>query len=140
METSISSQQCHYDMMSRAKRSGPGSYGSKERSQQRNQRLRFALFIKILLKRIEVSGDTILHHRVKHLLSSITRRRSQMGRVPPNDYIMIPLVDLLESQLRDLVGEIHWRRAHGYMRFYISRKEDFLPPPKKDFHNISHAA
>jgi hypothetical protein len=139
METPISSQQYYYYMMIMARRSGPRVYGSKE-SQQRNQRLRFALFIKILFKRIEVSGDTILHHRAKHLLTSITRRQSQMGRVPPDDYIIIPLVDSLESQLRDLVGETHWRRAHGYMRFYIARKGDFLPPPKKDFHNISHAA
>ena len=103
---------------------------------QRSQRLKFALFIKILFKRLEDSGETALRDNAKQILLELTER-SKGG-----DPACLPLLDKLEIYLRELVGEIHWRRAHGYMRYYIARNGGFLLPSskKRGFHELAHSA
>ena len=109
---------------------------------QRAQRMKFLLFIKILFKRLDESGDTSLRTRAKYLLAHIINERSKIGDPKYN-----PLLDSLETQLRELVGEAHWRRSHGYMRYYMARKnkkqetpQASRPAKKRPYHEISHAA
>lgn len=76
-------------------------------------RVRFALFIKILFKQLYDSGDYLLAARATHLVRTCTRR-NRMG-----DPDFQPLLETLEGRLRDLVGEVHWRRAHAYTRYFL---------------------
>ena len=133
---------------------------------QRSQRVKFALFTKILFRLLDKCGETILLSQARVLVSSVLRghkeqRRSQMI----SKYRMIlvsnttttpmisaaaaascpappsTLVDSVETVLRALVGEIYWRRAHSYMRVYIARHNDILLPPKNTHLKIGpHAA
>jgi hypothetical protein len=100
---------------------------------QRNQRIKFALFTKILIKQLdEKSSDADLLKEARQLVTKTVR-----GSDSTSCYLIISV----EESLRDLVGEIHWRRAHGYMRFYVSRNPEILLPPKALHHMIgSHAA
>jgi hypothetical protein len=104
---------------------------------QRNQRIKFALFTKILIKQLdEKSSDADLLEEARQLVTK-TVRGSHRIRDSTSCYLIISV----EESLRDLVGEIHWRRAHGYMRFYVSRNPEILLPPKA-LHDMigSHAA
>jgi hypothetical protein len=77
--------------------------------------VRFVLFLKILLKRLEQSGDSDLHHQAK-MIVSICARQKKTG----NPQFSL-LVDSVDVPLRELVGEEHWIRAHSYMRYYVAR-------------------
>jgi hypothetical protein len=104
-------------------------------NRQRNQRVMFALFTKILCNILKKSGDSDLHRKAKDLVTT-TVRRSRMG-----DEECCPLFESIETRLRGLVGEAHWRRAHGYMHFYAARNPEILLPPKNLHCRIgSHAA
>ena len=89
---------------------------SSHHAKLQQQRLRFALFLKILFKRLQESDDKLLYVQAKMLVLSCSQR-SRMG-----DMQYTPLVDAIEVRLRELVGEVHWRRAHGYMRYFISSR------------------
>lgn len=100
----------------------------------RDQRVRFALFVKILFKRLDESGDHILCQKAKRLLLFVTARNKQ------GDPGCSPLTDALESRLRAMVGETHWRRSHLLMRIYLSRNGHVLPSYSRNYHKISYAA
>jgi hypothetical protein len=104
---------------------------------QRNQRIKFALFTKILIKLLdEKSGDEDLLKDARQLVAKTVRGSHRI-----RDSTSCCLIVSVEESLRNLVGEIHWRRAHGYMRFYVSRNPEILLPPKALHHMIgSHAA
>jgi hypothetical protein len=102
---------------------------------KRNQRVKFVLFTKILFRLLEQSEETVLRNNARRLVSSIVRK-SRMG-----DPSCSPLFESLERHLRTLVGEMHWRRAHGYMRYYVAQYREILLPPKNLHRKISsHAA
>eukprot|EP00934_Nitzschia_sp_Nitz4_P004974 Nitzschia sp. Nitz4//scaffold66_size103028//50782//51168//NITZ4_004500-RA/size103028-processed-gene-0.7-mRNA-1//1//CDS//3329556356//4964//frame0 len=115
---------------------GSSYYPVARLGKARDQRIRFALFIKILFKRLAKSGDLVLHHKAKVLLYNISARSKQGG---PNS---LPLIESLEAELRPLVGERHWRLSHLLMREYLSRNNQVIatPQPNNMFHRISHAA
>ena len=100
----------------------------------RDQRVRFALFVKILFKRLEESGDHVLCQKAKHLLLCITARNKQ------GDPGCTPLMEALEPRLRAMVGETNWRRSHVLMRLYLSRNSHLLPSHTRSYHKISYAA
>lgn len=100
----------------------------------RDGRVRFALFVKILFKRLEESGEHALWQRAKALLTSVTTRNKQ------GDPGCSPLIDALETKLRAMVGEAQWRRSHLLMRLYMSRNRHILPSSTNTFHKISYAA
>lgn len=100
----------------------------------RDDRVRFALFVKILFKRLEESGDQALCDKAKRLLASITSRNKQ------GDPGCSPLIEALETRLRAMVGETHWRRSHLLMRVYLSRNRHILPSYSSTYHKISYAA
>ena len=82
-----------------------------------NHRALFALFIKILLQSIKESGDMFLYQQVRIVIATCTKR-NRMG--DPN---FMPLEDVLEVHLRQMVGEAHWLRALEYRRAYVSLQE-----------------
>lgn len=100
----------------------------------RDQRVRFALFVKILFKRLEESGDQALCQKAKRLLLCVTARNKQ------GDPGCSPLMEALEPRLRVMVGETHWRRSHVLMRLYLSRNGHLLPSHSRSYHKISYAA
>ncbi len=81
----------------------------------RDQRVRFALFVKVLFKYLDASGEVFLSAQGRELVRTSTK----MNRCGHPSYW--PLLDTLEKRLRELVGEVHWRRSHAYMRYYLSR-------------------
>ena len=89
--------------------------------QSRDERLRFALFLKILYKGLRESGDEELFVNAQRLLFFVT---SKNRGGDPNYW---PLMDSLEKRLRILVGEPHWRRAHLLLHIYLSRKSRGRP-------------
>jgi hypothetical protein len=89
---------------------------SLERRQYDHQRIRFALFLKILLTRLHKSGLYTLHQKARRVVS-FCARRNKVG--DPN---FSQLVDSVEVRLRELVGETHWIRSHTYMRHYINSR------------------
>lgn len=104
-------------------------------SSQRNRRARFLLFVKIIFKSLEDSGDKRLHLQAKALISDI-RRRNRMG-----DPTCFSFVDAVELRLRELVGSSYWRRAQAYMHYYIIRKGNpVLPGNDRHRKVIPHAA
>ena len=86
------------------------------RRREQEQRSRFALFLKILFKRLENAGDTQVQQQAKRAVFVCTRRK-KMGDSS------FSLVDTVEDQLRSIVGEEHWIRSHAYMRYYINRNQ-----------------
>jgi hypothetical protein len=89
----------------------------EKRRQVLEQRTRFALFLRILLKRLERSGEKDLLQQAKRIVS-ICNKRHKMG-----DPKFAAFVDSMETALRKLVGEQHWIRCHSYMRYYVLKKQ-----------------
>ena len=90
----------------------------------RHARTKFALFLKILMRQLEKSGEARLLAKVKALVLIVTRenRRSAFW----NPMTKIDLVRTIEGPLRCLVGERHWRQAHVYMQLYFLKKNQRL--------------
>lgn len=82
----------------------------------RDHHIRFALFVKILFKYLDDIGEVSLSTKGRYLV----RMSTKMNR--KGHPAFQPLLERLEKRLRDLVGEVHWRRAHGYMRYYLSKR------------------
>jgi hypothetical protein len=80
------------------------------------------LFVKILFKCLEDSGDKLLRLQAKALISE-TRRRNTMG-----DPTCFSFIDAVELRLRELVGSFYWRQTQTYMNYYIIRKKNLLLP------------
>ena len=81
-----------------------------------NRRTLFALLIKFLLKSLNESGDIVLIHRTRSVISMCTQR-NRMG-----DPSFSPLEDVLESVLHQIVGENHWQRAQDYRWDYLKKR------------------
>jgi hypothetical protein len=94
------------------------------------QRARFAIFIKLLLKRLE-NSDAMLHEQAKSMVSfCLARNRTK----DPN---CAELVECVEIPLRELVGEIHWRRSHAYYTQYELTQSNRNSMPVPVQHNVS---
>jgi hypothetical protein len=83
---------------------------------RRHERTIFFMFLKILLKSIEQSGDRVLSQQVRSAILTCTRR-NRMG-----DPHYSPLDEVLEEYLRQMVGELNWAKAKGYPRFCLTKK------------------
>jgi hypothetical protein len=81
-----------------------------------SSRVRFALFVKILLKHLKAEGekDLVMETRI-FIAESISRYR--MG-----DVRFSPLADAIATGLLELVGPDYWARAQGLLHFYLARK------------------
>jgi hypothetical protein len=73
------------------------------------------IFIKVLIKCIEKSGDRFLLGKAK-LLTSSHLRKSHQGRASTAS------ASAIELQLRELVGEVMWEMATDITRFAHERK------------------
>jgi hypothetical protein len=102
---------------------------------QRSQRVRFTLFTKILFKELQQLDDQSMYIAAQSIVKeTIQRHRSRELRSPP-------FFQVVENQLRDLVGEVRWRRAHKLMRFYLTKNNEILLLPTTHHVRIgSHAA
>ena len=81
-----------------------------------SSRVRFALFVKILLKHLKALGENDLLAESKILIAECTYR----WRLA--DVRFSPLVDAIATRLLELVGPDYWARAEGLLNFYIARK------------------
>jgi hypothetical protein len=89
-------------------------YNEEEyRRNPHHPRAKFALLIKILLKRLEQSGDLFLYQQVKIVISTCTQRNRM------KDPHFAPLEDILQVHLRDMVGEAHWQAAKDLPRVFL---------------------
>lgn len=131
---SIAPQHPYYNLHLIRHTASSSSQVSIPRPMSRDERVRFALFVKILFKRLDESGELTLCHKAKCLLLCVTARHRQ------GDPGCRPLIETLERRLRATVGETHWRRAHLLMRLYLSRNKHVLPSSSGFFHKISYAA
>ena len=86
------------------------------RNHHGQQRVRFALFLKILLKRLEQENEVEMLTEVK----SVVRYCNWQNKMETRGYEN--LVEAMEVPVRRLVGEIHWIRSHNYMNYYYIRK------------------
>jgi hypothetical protein len=78
-------------------------------------RKRFALFLKILFRYLEKSGNHALRQQAKIMVCTRTNRLGEKK--------LSSLIDAIEPRLRDLVGEVHWRRSYYLMLVYLSRMD-----------------
>jgi hypothetical protein len=83
---------------------------------RRHERTIFLMFLKILLKSIEQSGDRVLSEQARSAIRTCTRR-NRMG-----DPRFSPLDEVLEEYLRQMVGELNWAKAKDYQRVYLTKK------------------
>jgi hypothetical protein len=98
------------------------------------ERIRFALFLKILYKNLKDSGDVALFLKAQRLLLFVTSKNRA------GDPSYTPLMVSLEKRLRSMVGEAHWRRSHLLMSIYLSRKSHVPTFSTGIFHKLSYAA
>jgi hypothetical protein len=70
------------------------------------KRARFVIFLKILLDRLQESGDFCEYELAKFVVL-YSAKRNRLG-----DTSFSPLVDVLERRLRVIVGEAHWKVVH----------------------------
>jgi hypothetical protein len=80
-------------------------------SRSKEERVRFALFLKILLQVIAKTGDRVLVEQCRIVISTCIRR-ARMGDVED-------LHETLQEHLRPLVGEMHWAMARDFQRYYL---------------------
>jgi hypothetical protein len=77
------------------------------------ERENFLMFIKILFKILDDAQEPHTKQKAKRIVLEC-RRKNQLG--DPN---FNPLMDAVESRLRQFVGESSWRRAHLFLHHYI---------------------
>ena len=98
------------------------------------QRMQFALFIRILFKRLAETGDHSLRKQAQLLVSSsVNQRRRERDSSSRLNQLYLGLqhqhspssdmIGSIEVPLRELVGEEHWIRTHAYMRYYLATKD-----------------
>lgn len=80
----------------------------------------FLLFIKVLLKCLDTTGNHVLKDRTKAIVGECTRR-NRMG-----DPAFMPLQDAVEARLRVVVGEDYWTRAQRYVQSYPTKQPQLL--------------
>lgn len=86
------------------------------RIRRRQERTIFLMFLKILLKSIEQSGDRVLSQQVRSVILTCTKR-NRMG-----DPHFSPMENVLEEYIRQIVGELNWQKAKNYQRVYLTKK------------------
>ena len=95
---------------------------SNSASENLTQRIRFALFIKVLFKLLDKNQVT---SRLKDQARSIVLTCTRRNREGDPEYVN--LTGMIEISLRGLVGDTLWKMAIDYTSFYIShRKSDAL--------------
>jgi hypothetical protein len=93
-----------------------------------------AIFMKVLLKCIEKSGDRFLFEKAK-LLTSSHLRKSQQGRASTADATAAAAIEL---QLRELVGDLMWEMATDITRFAHQRKQSAESDKVERFRQFDH--
>ena len=88
----------------------------------RGQRTRFALFLKILTRRLESCEEFDMLQQVKFIINFYTKRKQSVMRYQEwVNYCL--LIDCMERPIRAVVGEQHWIRSHRLMNHYIASKQ-----------------
>jgi hypothetical protein len=89
--------------------------------------VRFALFVKILMKHLKAVGENDLLKKTRILIAESISRYRMMGDLRCSSS---PLADAIALQLLELVGPDYWVRAEGLLHFYIARKEGANQRPR----------
>eukprot|EP00538_Stauroneis_constricta_P011602 CAMPEP_0119573532 /NCGR_PEP_ID=MMETSP1352-20130426/45168_1 /TAXON_ID=265584 /ORGANISM="Stauroneis constricta, Strain CCMP1120" /LENGTH=348 /DNA_ID=CAMNT_0007623223 /DNA_START=1681 /DNA_END=2727 /DNA_ORIENTATION=- len=76
----------------------------------------FLVFIKILFKILDQSRQSDRRRQAQRMILDC-RRQNQRGNP---DYV--PLVDAIVPRLRPIIGEPHWRKAHFYLYYYVTKQ------------------
>eukprot|EP00977_Amphora_coffeiformis_P004259 scaffold898_cov168-Amphora_coffeaeformis.AAC.4 len=80
-----------------------------------SDRQRCLLFVKILLKYLSKVNLVHLRNRTKHVvLRCVHENRRGMSSDP--------LVDMLEYEIRQCIGDVHWNRAQRGLAMYCTRQ------------------
>ena len=91
-----------------------------------NERQLFLTFIKILFRYLAKIKVPQVDMRAKYVVSKyiglIDQLQQEQQKVGDN----LPLWELLRSDLRHSVGEVHWFRANDYLRLLCARKNIVL--------------
>ena len=88
-----------------------------ERRSDHEKRVEFALFLKVLLRCLEKSNQSLLLQQARLVVVTCTRG-NRMG-----DPSFSPLSSAIEMRLRKLIGDHEWQQAKNYTRFYQRRQE-----------------
>jgi hypothetical protein len=88
------------------------SIGSSFRAQQNRYSL---LFVKILIRCIVKSGNAALAQQTKQVVALVVQRNRQQ------DVRFMPLPQVLQTLLRELVGESYWQQAEFRTQYYCCR-------------------
>jgi hypothetical protein len=98
-----------------------------DRNRTMNEREKFLVFIKILLRilnRVESDDDTDKHLLLRLQAKSIIRQCIRQNRIGDGEYQ--PMIGAIECRLRPSVGEHTWNMALIYSRRYLKRYETWL--------------
>lgn len=82
-----------------------------------DERVEFALFLKVLLRCLEKSKQYVLLQQARMAVMTCTNGY-KMGN--PS---FSPLIDAIEIRLKKLVGDSIWTQARNYTKFYLRRKQ-----------------
>jgi hypothetical protein len=88
------------------------SIGSSFRAQQNRYRL---LFVTILIRCIAKSGNAALAQQTKQAVAFVLQRNRQQ------DARFMPLPQVLQTLLRELVGERYWQQTEFRTQYYCCR-------------------
>lgn len=83
-----------------------------------DERVEFALFLKIIIRCLERSKHYFLLRQARLVVKTCTIGH-KMG--DPN---FSPLVDAVEMRLKKLVGDRIWKQARAYTKIYLKRKQN----------------
>mmetsp|Transcript_16281 Transcript_16281/g.30981 ORF Transcript_16281/g.30981 Transcript_16281/m.30981 type:complete len:152 (-) Transcript_16281:81-536(-) len=84
----------------------------------------FLTFIKILFRYLAKANVPQVEMRAKLVVSKYIRMIEQLQQYNSGDNV--PLREVLRSDLRHSVGEVHWLRANDYLRLLCVKKNIVL--------------
>ena len=106
--------------------------GGSKKSELQIQRTKFALFIRILMKRLQKS-DSALYDKARTLIVACIATERRLHQISVDENRRSTLLETIEGSLREVVGEENWIRTHAYMGYYLRTKGRHLlataPPP-----------
>ena len=89
---------------------------AEDHHNHRDERVEFALFLKVLLRCLERSKEYFILQQARLVVMTCTRGH-KMG-----DPSFHPLVEQIEIRLKKLVGDRIWKQARALTRFYLKKQ------------------
>jgi hypothetical protein len=80
-------------------------------SQEQEIRVQFLLFVKIIFRCLDKSGDELLREQAKLVVLNCGERGTTLS-----------MRESIEVQLKDVVGDSIWDQAKDYTAFYLKRR------------------